>query len=131
MGVSLVTAGISSHHSSEWPTIHGVSPRASEWLPALQERLLPTAARTVRELAQTYDPRILKDQRPRLFAREVLHQRYDVGTWTNTYPEALTRYALRYAGVDPDTLDEREREEYDEVVVRTSESDTDIGSDDK
>jgi hypothetical protein len=130
VGVSLVEPAESASHRSS-PTVRSVGPRASEWLPDLQAALLPTAARTVRELAHEHDPRILEDQRPRLFAREVLHQRYDVGTWTNTYPEALTRYALRYAGVDPDTLDEREREEYDEVVVRTSESDTDTGSDDK
>ena len=116
MGVSLVTpSGSASHRSS--PTIQSVGPRASEWLPDLQAALLPTAARTVRELAQTYDPRIFEDQHPRLFAREVLHQRHDVGTWTNTYPEAITQYALRYTGVDPDTLDERERAQYDELTA--------------
>ncbi|WP_079890733.1 plasmid replication protein RepH [Halococcus agarilyticus] len=94
-----------------------MGPRASEWLPDLQEILLPTAARTVRELAHEHDPQILSDNRPRLFAREVLHQRYDIGTWSSTYPEAITRYALQYAGVDPDALDERERAQYDELTA--------------
>ncbi|GAA0455764.1 MarR family transcriptional regulator [Halococcus dombrowskii] len=90
-----------------------MGPRASEWLPDLQETLLPTAVRTVRELAHAYDRRILRDERPRLFARKALHQRYDVGTWRSPYPEAITRYTLRYSDHDPDMLDEREREKYD------------------
>ncbi|MGN8218529.1 plasmid replication protein RepH [Halococcus morrhuae DSM 1307] len=90
-----------------------MGPRASEWLPELEEVLLLTAVRTVRELAHDYDPQILLDERPRLFAREALHQRYDIGTWRSTYPEAITRYTLRYADHDPDRLDEREREKHD------------------
>ncbi|EMA51729.1 hypothetical protein [Halococcus salifodinae] len=90
-----------------------MGPRASEWLPDLQEALLPTAVRTVRELAHAYDPRILRDERPRLFAREVLHQQYDVGTWRSSYPEAITRYTLRYSDHDPNRLNEHEQKKYD------------------
>ena len=116
MGVSLITPGEStSYRPSTAPTVRSVGARASEWLPDLQAALLPTAAHTVRELAHDHDPRILRDERPGLFAREVLHQRHDVGTWSSTYPEAITRYALRYAGVDPNTLNEREQAKYDEL----------------
>lgn len=90
-----------------------MGPRASEWLPEIEETLLSTAVQTVRELAYAYDPRILRDERPRLFAREILHQRYDVGTWRSSYPEAITRYTLRYSDHDPDRLNERNREKHD------------------
>ncbi|GAA0471530.1 plasmid replication protein RepH [Halococcus dombrowskii] len=90
-----------------------MGPQASEWLPEIEKALLPTVVRTVRELAHDYDPRILRDERPRLFAREALHQRYDIGTWRSSYPEAITRYTLRYSDHDPDTLAEREREKRD------------------
>lgn len=116
MAVSLVDpADSTSQLAKKWPTVRAVGPRTTEWLPALHEILLPAAVRTVRELVHTYDPRLLDDKRPRLFAREVLHQRHDVGTWRSTYPEAITQYALRYTGIDPDALNERERAKHDEL----------------
>src|SRR5699024_5325894 len=33
--------------------------------------------------------------------------------WRSSYPEAITRYTLRYSDHDPDTLAERERAKYD------------------
>lgn len=113
-GVSLVEPG--QQATLDQHIVRAVGPRASEWLPDVLDAFLPTAARAVRALAAEYDPRILTDGRPRLFPQEVLHRKHGVSALAGSWADAITKYALQYAGVDPETLNNHERTKRDRLV---------------
>lgn len=113
-GVSLVEPG--QQATLDRRVVHTVGPRASEWLPDVLDVLLPAAARAVRALATEYDSRILNDGRPRLFPQEILHRKHGISALAGSWADAITKYALRYAGVDPETLTERECVKRDRLV---------------
>jgi hypothetical protein len=117
-GISLVPPESSSQLTLDTPTVRDVGPRFTEWLPDVHEALIPAISRAARELAFQYDPRILNDRRPRLFAHECLHRKHGVGTSpdtdTPTHPfnDALAKFAISYYDVDPDDLSDRKRQLY-------------------
>jgi hypothetical protein len=118
-GVSLVPPESGGQLTLDTPTVRDIGPRFTEWLPDAHEALLPAISRAARALAFQYDPQILNDHRPRLFAHECLHRKHGVGTSpdreTPAHPfnDALAKFAISYYDVDPDDLSDRKRELYD------------------
>jgi hypothetical protein len=117
-GITLVPPGSSGQLTFDTPTIHDLGPRFTEWLPDVLDALLPTITHTARELALQYDQRTLQHQRPYGFAA-ALFDTHNVGTpptaTTPVHPfnDALTKFAIAYADIDPDELSERKRDLYD------------------
>jgi hypothetical protein len=117
-GITLVPPGSGGQLTFDTPAIPDLGPRFTEWLPEVLEALLPTITQTARELALQYDQRTLQHQRPYGFAT-ALFDTHDVGTaptaTTPAHPfnDALAKFAIAYADVDPDELSERKRDLYD------------------
>lgn len=118
-GVSLVPPESDSQVTLNTPSVCDIGPRFTDWLPEVHEALLPVILRTARELALQYDPRVLRDCRPRLFAYECLHRKHGVGTApdqetsAHAFNDALAKVAVSYYDVDPADLSDRKRGIYD------------------
>ena len=123
-GISLVPAGSDSHLDS--PIVR-IGPRTSEWLPDVNEVLLPVIERIVRELAWEYDPRVLRDEVPRQFPSH-LQRKYGVGTGQNYKTEtgenhvpvhpfvmAVSKLSISYGRVLVDELSKPRRRRYEWV----------------
>jgi hypothetical protein len=117
-GITLVPPGSGGQRTFDTPTVHDLGPRFTEWLPDVLEALLPTITHTARELAFQYDHRTLQHQRPYGFAA-ALFDTHDVGTaptaTTPAHPfnDALAKFAISYADIDPEELSDRKRDLYE------------------
>jgi hypothetical protein len=117
--ITLVPPDSNGHLTNTTPAVHNVGPRFSEWLPEVLEKFLPTISRAVREFAFKYDPRVLRDEAPRQFPYECLHQKYGVGGTPGAYSpahpfnEAVSKYAISYGRVLTDNLSPTQQERYE------------------
>ena len=117
-GISRLLPG-SSGLADDPVVMRDVGPQYSEWLPELLDELVPTIERTVRELAHNYDPRILRDERPRLFPTGCLQRKHGVGVPgedgvpIHPFNYAVSKLAIAYGRVIVDDLSEPKRQRYD------------------
>ena len=116
-GISRLLPG-SSGLASDPIVLHDVGPQYTEWLPDLLNELVPTVERTVRELTLNYDPRILRDERPRLFPTECLQRKYGVGVPDedgvpiHPFNDAVSKLAISYGRVIVSDLSESSHRRY-------------------
>lgn len=129
-GISLVP--VNADTSLDAPIVR-IGPRVSEWVPDVNETILPVIKKIVRELAWEYDPRVLRDEVPGPFTRK-LQRKYGVGAVqkskgapddttipTHLFTLAVSKLAISYGRVLVDDLSPPRRNYYDRVkqnVVR-------------